>query len=84
MDDITFVGILEVLLLWMVLYNYIIPLSLYVSLEFQKFVSSIQFVWDSQLYDPESDEPAQGNNQPTQPCTRVLLCQKCYRSKKSL
>ncbi len=62
MDDITFVGILEVLLLWMVLYNYIIPLSLYVSLEFQKFVSSMQFVWDEQMYDPDTDEPAQGSN----------------------
>jgi phospholipid-translocating ATPase len=61
-DDITFVGILEVLLLWMVLYNYIIPLSLYVSLEFQKFVSSMQFVWDEQMYDPDTDEAAQGSN----------------------
>jgi hypothetical protein len=33
-----------------------------VSLEFQKFVSSMQFVWDEQMYDPDTDEPAQGSD----------------------
>jgi hypothetical protein len=80
-DDITFVGILEVLLLWMVLYNYIIPLSLYVSLEFQKFISSLQFVWDGGLYDPDTDEPAQGRS--AQPCPwafKVIVSRDTVRS----
>ena len=51
LDDITFVRILEMFLVWMVLYNYIIPLSMYVSLELQKFLASQQFQWDLQLYD---------------------------------
>lgn len=53
LQEITFVRILEMFLLWMVLYNYIIPLSMYVSLELQKFIASKQFQWDRQLYDPE-------------------------------
>ena len=53
LKEITFVRILEMFLLWMVLYNYIIPLSMYVSLELQKFIASQQFQWDRQLYDPE-------------------------------
>ena len=58
LEEITFVRILEMLLLWMVLYNYIIPLSMYVSLELQKFLASQQFQWDRQLYDEERDQPA--------------------------
>ena len=53
LQEITFVRILEMFLLWMVLYNYIIPLSMYVSLELQKFLASQQFQWDRELYDPE-------------------------------
>ena len=53
LQEITFVRILEMFLLWMVLYNYIIPLSMYVSLELQKFIASQQIQWDRQLYDPE-------------------------------
>ena len=51
--------ILEMFLLWMVLYNYIIPLSMYVCLEMQKFLASLQFQWDSELYDEERKQPAQ-------------------------
>ena len=40
-----FVRILEMFLLWMVLYNYIITLSMYVSLKLQKFIASHQFQW---------------------------------------
>merc|ERR1719495_282137 len=43
----------------MILYNYIIPLSMYVCLEMQKFLASLQFQWDSELYDKERDQPAQ-------------------------
>ena len=51
--------ILEMFLLWMVLYNYIIPLSMYVCLEMQKFLASLQFQWDRELYDEERGQPAQ-------------------------
>ena len=57
-DDITFTRILEMFLLWMVLYNYIIPLSMYVSLELQKFLASQQFQWDGEMYDKERDQCA--------------------------
>ena len=46
---------LKMFLTWMVLFNYIIPISLYVSLELQKVVLSMQFSWDQELYDPERD-----------------------------
>ena len=51
LEDITFARILEMFLLWMVIYNYIIPLSMYVSLELQKFIASQQFQWDLAMYD---------------------------------
>ena len=35
---------------FLVLYNYIIPISLYVTLELQKFCGSMFLVWDLQLY----------------------------------
>ncbi len=40
---------LVTVLLWMVLYNYIIPISLYVSLELQKFIGSMFVQWDNNL-----------------------------------
>ena len=45
-------------LLWMILYYYIIPISMYVVLEMQKFLASQQFQWDRELYDEERDQPA--------------------------
>ena len=44
------------------LYNYIIPISLYVTLEFQKFFGSFFLVWDLQLYDEATDQPAKCNS----------------------
>ncbi|VDL29894.1 unnamed protein product [Hymenolepis diminuta] len=43
---------------FLVLFNYIIPISLYVTIEFQKFFGSMFFGWDIQMYDAEIDEPA--------------------------
>eukprot|EP00095_Tigriopus_kingsejongensis_P003263 snap_masked-scaffold69_size418775-processed-gene-3.10 protein:Tk03263 transcript:snap_masked-scaffold69_size418775-processed-gene-3.10-mRNA-1 annotation:"hypothetical protein DAPPUDRAFT_315465" len=40
-------------LIWLVLYNYIIPISMYVTMEIQKFVCSMFFNWDLKLYDHE-------------------------------
>ncbi len=47
---------------FLVLYNYIIPISLYVTLEFQKFFGSLFLVWDLQLFDPDTNQPAKCNS----------------------
>ncbi|XP_053972565.1 phospholipid-transporting ATPase IF [Hylaeus volcanicus] len=44
-----------------VLYNYIVPISLYVTIELQKFVSSFFFSWDIDMYDESTDQPALAN-----------------------
>uniref|UniRef100_A0AAJ7UJC2 Phospholipid-transporting ATPase n=1 Tax=Petromyzon marinus TaxID=7757 RepID=A0AAJ7UJC2_PETMA len=46
---------------FMVLYNYVIPVSLYVSVEMQKFLGSRFVGWDLRLRDPNSHEPAVAN-----------------------
>lgn len=45
----------NIFLVWLVLYNYIIPISMYVSIEVQKFCASMLFGWDLDLYDEERD-----------------------------
>eukprot|EP00092_Neocalanus_flemingeri_P006019 GFUD01006485.1.p1 GENE.GFUD01006485.1~~GFUD01006485.1.p1 ORF type:complete len:1188 (+),score=195.19 GFUD01006485.1:192-3755(+) len=47
---------------FLVIFNNIVPISLYVTLEVQKFVGSLFLVWDRDLYDPETDEPAKCNS----------------------
>ncbi|KAF0041809.1 hypothetical protein F2P81_005341 [Scophthalmus maximus] len=48
-------------LAFMVLYNFIIPISLYVTVEMQKFLGSFFICWDLDLYHEESDQKAQVN-----------------------
>uniref|UniRef100_UPI00398F7F6F phospholipid-transporting ATPase IF n=1 Tax=Pristiophorus japonicus TaxID=55135 RepID=UPI00398F7F6F len=48
-------------LAFMVLYNYIIPISLYVTVEMQKFLGSFFIMWDLDLYHEASDQRAQVN-----------------------
>ncbi|KAG7274155.1 LOW QUALITY PROTEIN: hypothetical protein CRUP_013689 [Coryphaenoides rupestris] len=48
-------------LAFLVLYNYIIPISLYVTVEMQKFLGSFFIGWDMDLYHEESDQKAQVN-----------------------
>lgn len=43
---------------FLILFNYIIPISLYVTIELQKFFGSMFFGWDLQMYDDEIDESA--------------------------
>ena len=43
------------------LYNFIIPISLYVTVEMQKFMGSFFIGWDLDLYHAESDQQAQVN-----------------------
>ena len=47
---------------FLVLYNYIIPISLYVTLELQKFFGSLFLTWDLDLYDEETGQPAKCNS----------------------
>ncbi|XP_046892694.1 phospholipid-transporting ATPase IF isoform X1 [Hypomesus transpacificus] len=48
-------------LAFLVLYNFIIPISLYVTVEMQKFMGSFFIGWDLDLYHAESDQQAQVN-----------------------
>uniref|UniRef100_A0A8C1ZE15 Phospholipid-transporting ATPase n=1 Tax=Cyprinus carpio TaxID=7962 RepID=A0A8C1ZE15_CYPCA len=48
-------------LAFLVLYNFIIPISLYVTVEMQKFLGSFFIGWDLDLYHEESDQKAQVN-----------------------
>ncbi|CAL8306512.1 unnamed protein product [Lota lota] len=48
-------------LAFLVLYNYIIPISLYVTVEMQKFLGSFFIGWDLDLYHEESGQKAQVN-----------------------
>ena len=41
---------------FLVLFNYIIPISLYVTLELQKFFGSLFLTWDLELYDEATDQ----------------------------
>lgn len=46
---------------FLVLFNYIIPISLYVTVEVQKFCGALFFSWDEKLYHEPSNEPAIAN-----------------------
>ena len=54
--------VLEDFFSFLVIFNNIVPISLYVTLEVQKFLGSMFLVWDRDLYDPETDEPAKCNS----------------------
>uniref|UniRef100_A0A672J2S1 Phospholipid-transporting ATPase n=1 Tax=Salarias fasciatus TaxID=181472 RepID=A0A672J2S1_SALFA len=43
---------------FMVLFNFIIPVSMYVTVEMQKFLGSFFITWDKDFYDPEIEEGA--------------------------
>lgn len=53
-----FVIILEDFLSYMILCNYIIPISMYVTVELQKFFGSMYFEWDVEMFDEITNEPA--------------------------
>ncbi|XP_033637661.1 probable phospholipid-transporting ATPase IF isoform X2 [Asterias rubens] len=46
---------------FLVLFNYIIPISLYVTIELQKFLGSVFFGWDLKIYDANADLRAKAN-----------------------
>lgn len=43
---------------FMVLFNFIIPVSMYVTVEMQKFLGSLFIKWDKDFFDPEIQEGA--------------------------
>lgn len=48
-------------LAFMVLFNYIIPVSMYVTVEMQKFLGSYFIMWDDEMFDEELGERAMVN-----------------------
>ncbi|XP_022246740.1 probable phospholipid-transporting ATPase IF isoform X2 [Limulus polyphemus] len=50
------------LLVFVVLFNYVIPISLYVTIEMVKFTGSMFLTWDAELYDKNSNEFAKCNS----------------------
>ncbi|XP_025080273.1 probable phospholipid-transporting ATPase IF isoform X3 [Pomacea canaliculata] len=60
-DELTTMNVIEDFLAFTVLYYYIIPISLYVTIEIQRVVGSMFFKWDCSMYDDELDHPAQAN-----------------------
>ncbi|XP_033119823.1 probable phospholipid-transporting ATPase IF [Anneissia japonica] len=59
--DKSFQNIMSTFLSFLVLFNYIIPISLYVTLELQKFTGSMFFAWDIDIYDEQTDQRAKAN-----------------------
>ncbi|KAM7451065.1 putative phospholipid-transporting ATPase IF [Porites harrisoni] len=54
-------GVLDTFLVFLVLFNYVIPISLYVTVELQKFIGALFFAWDLKMYHEETDERAIAN-----------------------
>ena len=50
---------LSTLVTFFLLYNYLIPISLYVTLEVQKYIGALYVAWDIKMVDPETGEAAQ-------------------------
>lgn len=59
--DKNFKHILEDFLAFVVLFNYVIPISLYVTVELQKFIGSMFFSLDIDLYDEMTNQRAKAN-----------------------
>ncbi|XP_069676428.1 phospholipid-transporting ATPase IF-like isoform X2 [Periplaneta americana] len=57
-SDIDVGQVVQDLFSFVILYNYIIPISLYVTIEAQKFIGSLFFAWDRELYCEKTDQPA--------------------------
>ncbi|KAJ1528456.1 hypothetical protein ONE63_006867 [Megalurothrips usitatus] len=57
-DDLDGGQVVNEVLSYLILYNYLIPISLYVTIEMQKFLGSLFFTWDNQMYCPDSNRKA--------------------------
>ena len=47
---------------YLILFSYIIPISIYVTLEVQRVIGSMFIIWDRDLYDPATDQAAMVNS----------------------
>ncbi|XP_074634074.1 phospholipid-transporting ATPase IF-like isoform X2 [Acropora palmata] len=54
-------GVLDSFLVFLILFNYVIPISLYVTVELQKFIGALFFAWDLKMYLEDTDERAIAN-----------------------
>lgn len=52
----TWIRYLEDYLSFLILFNYLIPISLYVTIEMHKFLGSLFLEWDLDLYDVEMNQ----------------------------
>jgi phospholipid-translocating ATPase len=57
-DGARFLYLLKISVTFLLLYNYVIPISLYVTLEMQKFMGALLVGWDTKLIAEDSDEGA--------------------------
>ncbi|KYN08158.1 putative phospholipid-transporting ATPase IF [Cyphomyrmex costatus] len=62
LPKINFFTLITDILSFLVLFNYIVPISLYVTVELQKFLGSFFFGWDLDMYDKDNDQPALTNS----------------------
>ncbi|XP_024876630.1 probable phospholipid-transporting ATPase IF isoform X1 [Temnothorax curvispinosus] len=58
---INFSSLITDILSFLILFNYIVPISLYTTAELQKFLGSFFFGWDLDMYDKTNDQPALAN-----------------------
>nr|XP_033338389.1 probable phospholipid-transporting ATPase IF [Megalopta genalis]XP_033338398.1 probable phospholipid-transporting ATPase IF [Megalopta genalis] len=61
-EALAFGSLVDNFFAFLVLYSYIVPISLYVTIELQKFLGSFFFSWDIDLYDEKTDQPAITNS----------------------
>ncbi|KAK3926702.1 putative phospholipid-transporting ATPase IF [Frankliniella fusca] len=61
-EDLETGEIINEILSYLILYNYLIPISLYVTIEMQKFLGSLFFMWDNQMYCIDSNRTAVCNS----------------------
>lgn len=56
-DDYPVTAFLQSYFSFLILYNFLIPISLYVTIEMHKFVGAFFLEWDPHLYDEETNQP---------------------------
>lgn len=56
-DDYAVTAFLQSYFSFLILYNFLIPISLYVTIEMHKFVGAFFLEWDPHLYDEETNQP---------------------------
>lgn len=56
-DDYAVTAFLQSYFSFLILYNFLIPISLYVTIEMHKFVGAFFLEWDPHLYDEEMNQP---------------------------